>query len=135
MTHCEYFKELSDSRERPHQIQYEKETGEDGIVALADKVGFRFGYPCVIQKNSKNKEVLFLLPTMTDKMLIDEIVLSRLQPTSIKDALLYRTESERWITVGTDGFSMCERENEISDKLKIFPPVPIEELRTLYNRK
>ena len=77
----------------------------------------------------------FLLPTMTDDMLTKDIVVARLKPESIQESVLYETESEPWITVGTDGFSMCERENEISDELKIFPPVPIEELKTLYNRK
>ena len=67
-------------------------------------------------------------------MLTKEIVSSRLRPESNEKSALYQTESERWITVGTDRFSMCERENEISNELGIFPPVPIEELKTLYNR-
>jgi hypothetical protein len=72
---------------------------------------------------------------MSDNMLTKEIVMARAKPTSNEDSILYETESEQWITVGTDGFRMCERENEITDELNIFPPVPIEELKMLYGRK
>jgi len=135
VTHCEYFKKFEDVWKRPHQIQYQKETKDEGVIIKPEQIEFRFGYPAIIQKNSENYDVWFLLPTMTDDMLTDEIVISRIKPKSQKDAILYRTVSERWITVGTDGFSMCEKENEISDKFGIFPPVPLEELKTLYNRK
>lgn len=135
VTHCEYFKELSDSRERPHQIQYEKETNDDGIVALADKVEFRFGYPSVIQKDKEGNPVWYLLPTLTDNMLTEEIVSTRLRPKSHEESILYRTKSEQWITIGTQGLRLNERENEISDKLKLYPKVPLEELKTLYGKK
>ena len=134
VTHNKYFMKFEDVWKRPHQIQYQKETNDDGIIIKPEQIEFRFGYPSVIQKNSENEDVWFLLPTMTDNMLIDEIVMSRIKPKSQKDAILYRTKAERWITVGTDGFSMCEKENEISDKFGIFPPVPLEELKTLYGR-
>ncbi|WP_316505591.1 hypothetical protein [Nitrosopumilus sp.] len=135
VTHCKYFKELSDSRERPHQIQYEKETNDDGIVALADKVEFRFGYPCVIQKDKEGNPVWYLLPTLTDNILTEEIVTTRLKPKSHEESILYRTESEQWITIGTQGLRLCEKENEISDKLELYPKVPLEELKTLYDKK
>ena len=134
VTHCEYFQKIPGAKDRPRQVQYTKETRNDGIVIVPEDVEFRFGYPAVKQKNSKDQDIWFLLSTVSDHMLTDEMVLSRLKPNSINSALLYYTESEQWITVGTDGFSMCERENEISDKYKVFPPVPIEELRTLYKR-
>ena len=135
VTHCKYFKELSDSRERSHQIQYEKETNDDGIVALADKVKFRFGYPCVIQKDKEENPVWYLLPTLTDSMLTEEIVVTRLRPKSHEESILYRTESEQWITIGTQGLRLCEKENEISDKLELYPKVPLEELKMLYEKK
>jgi len=134
VTHCKYFKEIPGAKDRPHQIQYAKETGNEGIVIVPEDVKFRFGYPAIKQNDLKGREVWFILPTITDEMLTDTIVLSRIKPKSLQDAVLYDTQSEQWITVGTDGFSMCEKENEISDKLKLFPSVPIEELRTLYNR-
>ncbi|MGI9566698.1 MAG: hypothetical protein ACR2LL_06760 [Nitrosopumilus sp.] len=134
VTYCKYFQEIPGAKDRPHQLGYTKETGNEGIVIVPEDVEFRFGYPAVKQKNSKDQNVWFLLSTMLDDMLTDEIVLSRLRPNLINNALLYYTKSEQWITVGTDGFSMCEKENEISDKYKVFPPVPIEELKVLYGR-
>jgi len=134
VTHNKYFMEIPDARDRSHQTQYTKETDDYGVVALSDKVEFRFGYPCVIQTNSNGQDVWFLLPTMTDNMLTKNIVVSRLRPKSQTDAILYETESEQWITIGTQGLILCEKENTISDELELYPKVPIEELRTLYHR-
>jgi len=134
VTHNKYFMEIPDAGDRPHQIQYTKETGDYGVVALADKIEFRFGYPCVIQTNSKGQDVWFIFPTTTDNMLTKNIVLSRLRPESQTDAILYETESEQWITIGTQGLRLCEKENIISDELELYPKVPIEELKALYNR-
>jgi len=134
VTHNKYFIEIPDAGDRSHQTQYKKETGNKGIVALSDKVEFRFGYPCVIQTNSKGQDVWFMLPTLTDDMLTKEIVLSRLRPKSQDNAILYETESEQWITIGTQGLRLCEKENMISDELELYPKVPIEELRALHNR-
>jgi hypothetical protein len=135
VTCCKYFQEIPGAKERTHQIQYTNETGNKGIIIVPTDVEFRFGYPSVIQSNSKGKDVWYLLSTLSNDMLTKEIVTARLNPKSIENAILYRTEAERWISIGTDGFSVCERENEISDELGIFPSVPIEELKTMYNRK
>jgi len=126
---------FEDAWSRSHQKQYTEETGIKAVIILPEQIEFRFGYPAMLQKNSKDKDVWFLLPTMNDNMLTKEIVKSRAKPDSQENAILYKTQSEQWITVGTDGFSMCERENQIADELGIFPPVPIEELKTLYGRK
>ena len=134
VTYNKYFMEISDAGDRPHQIQYTKETGDYGVVALADKVEFRFGYPCVIQEDSKGQDTWFILPTLKDNMLTDKIVKARLRPESEQKSILYETESEQWITIGTKGLKLCERENVISDKLELYPIVPIEELKTLYDR-
>ena len=134
VTYNKYFMEIPDVGDRPHQIQYTKETGDYGVVALTDKVEFRFGYPCVVQTNSNEQDVWFLLPTMTDDMLTKNIVVSRLRPKSQKEAILYETESEQWITIGAQGLRLCEKENMISDELALYPKVPIDELRSLYNR-
>ena len=135
VTFNQYFMKFEDAWSRSHQKQYTEETGIKAVIILSEQIEFRFGYPAMLQKNSKDKDVWFLLPTMNDNMLTKEIVKARAKPNSQEDAILYKTQSEQWITVGTDGFSMCERENQISDELGIFPPVPIEELRTLYGRK
>lgn len=136
VTYCKYFQEIPNTRDRPHQIQYERETGDnEGIVIIPEDVEFRFGYPAVSQKDSKENPVWYLLPTMTDDMLTKEIVKARLRPASHEESVLYRTKSEQWITIGTKGLSICERENEISDELGLYPPVPIDELRTLFGKK
>ncbi len=135
VTHNKYFKKFEDVWKRPHQMQYQKETSDDGVVIILDDVKFKFGYPSVIQNDSKGRDMWFILPTLTDTMLTEEIVTSRIKPITLENGILYETVSEQWITVGSDGFNMCERENEISDKLKLFPPVPIKELKTLYGRQ
>lgn len=134
VTFNNYFANFEDVWNRLHQKQYTEETGIKAVIILPEQIEFRFGYPTIIQKNSENQDVLFLLPMLTNDMLTDDIVMSRIKPKSQKDAVLYRTVAERWITVGTDGFSMCEKENEISDKFGVFPSVPLEELKTLYKR-
>jgi len=136
VTYCKYFQEISNARDRPHQMQYEKETGKnEAVVIIPEDVEFRFGYPAVLQKDSKENPVWYLLPTMTDDMLSKEIVKARLRPASHEDSVLYRTESEQWITIGTEGLRLCEKENEISDELGLYPPVPIDELKTLFGKK
>ena len=135
VTFNQYFAESTNARTRDIQIQYDKEMGiNSGIIIEEEKIKFRFGYPVILQKNSREQEVWFLIPTITDNMLTKDIVKSRAKSNSQEESILYETESEQWITVGTDGFSMCERENEICDELGIFPPVPIEELKTMYGR-
>lgn len=135
VTFNKYFEESTNARTRDIQIKYDEEMGANlGIIIEEEKIQFRFGYPAILQKNSENKDVWFLIPTITDDMLTKDIVKARAKSDSQEDAILYETESEQWITVGTDGFSMCERENEICDNLGIFPPVPIEELKTMYGR-
>ena len=130
------FDEVPNSRTRDAQIQYDKEMDNtnSGIIIPEDKIEFRFGCPVILSENQDNKPVWHILPTMTNDMLTDEIVVGRLRPTSDNNSIIYETKSERWITIGTRGLKLCEKENEISDKLKIYPPIPIEELKTLYNR-
>ena len=135
VTFNKYFEESTNARTRDIQVQYDKDVGTNfGIIIEENKTQFRFGYPAILQKNLENKDVWFLIPTLTDDMLTKDIVKSRTKSNSQETAILYETESEQWITVGTDGFSMCEKENEITDELGIFPSVPIEELKSLHGR-
>ena len=131
------FEEVPNSRMRDIQIQYDKEMNNNnsGIIIPEDKIEFRFGYPVILSENQDDKLVWHILPIMTDDMLSDEIVVGRLRPTSDDNSIIYETKSEQWITIGTRGLKLCEKENKISDKLEIYPPVPIEELKTLYNRR
>jgi len=138
VTHNKYFMEIPDARDRSHQIQYTKETGDNGVVALSDKVEFRFGYPCVIQKDSKNRDIWFLLTTVTDNMLTKELVSSRLQPLSQENAVLYETESEAWIDVL--GTQLPEREYELACEIMPYlVKTPLEILKASagrpYNQK
>ena len=135
VTFNQYFMESKDVWTRPHQKQYTKETGIKAVIILPEQIEFRFGCPSMLQKDSKGRDTWFLLSTLSDSMLTEEIVKARAKPTSNEEAILYETESEQWITIGTDGFRMCEKENEITDELGIFPHVPIKELKTLYERK
>ena len=135
VTFNKYFEESTNARIRDIQIQYDKQMGStSGIIIPENKIQFRFSYPAMLQKDSKQRDTWFLLPTITDNMLTKDMVKARAKPESDQNAILYETESEQWITVGTDGFSLSERENEICDELGIFPSVPIEELKSIYGR-
>jgi len=135
VTYNEHFETLNNARERKHQIQYTKETNDDGLVFKEEGVKFFFGYPAVKIDYDDGTYVNFLLPTMTDQMLTKEIVSARLRPKSESESIIYKTASEPWITIGTKGLRICEKENEISDELGLYPPVPIEELKKLHGRK
>ena len=135
VTFNKYFEESTNARTRDIQIQYDKQMNSNsGIVIPENRIQFRFSYPAMLQKDSKQRDTWFLLPTITDNMLTKDMVKARAKPESDQGAILYETESEQWITVGTDGFSLSERENEICDELGIFPSVPIEELKSIYGR-
>ena len=134
ITFNEYFTNAEYVWKRQHQKQYVEETGIKGVVILPEQIEFRFGYPSIIQEDSNAQDTWFVIPTLKDDMLTNEIVKARLRPESNKKSILYKTQSEQWITIGTKGLKLCERENQISDKLQLYPIVPIEELKTLYGR-
>ena len=135
VTYNKHFGTLDDVHQREHQINYSKETNDDGLVFKEEGVKFIFGYPSIRIDYEDETFVNFLLPTMTDNMLTDIIVKARLRPESNEKSIIYKTKSESWITIGTKGLSICEKENEISDKLELYPKVPMEELKALYGRK
>ncbi|WP_316504835.1 hypothetical protein [Nitrosopumilus sp.] len=136
VTHSKQLEQVPNARTRDIQIQYDKKmNGKTGIILEEERIKFRFGYPSILREDQDNNPVWFLLPTLTDNMLTDEIVKARLKPKTHEDSALYETESEQWITIGTKGLSLCEKENNISDNLELYPKVPIEELKTIYGRK
>ena len=130
------FEDVPNSRTRDIQVQYDREIGNtnSGIIIPEEKIQFMYGYPAILSEDQDGYPVWHLLPTMIDDMLTNEIVKARLRPESHEESVIYETESDQWITIGTKGLSICERENEISDILKLYPPVPIEELKKLYRR-
>ena len=131
------FEEVPNSRTRDIQVQYDKEMNNDnsGIIISEDKIQFMYGYPAILSEDQDGYPVWHLLPTMSNEMLTEEIVKARLKPNTHEESVIYETESEQWITIGTKGLKLCERENEISDELELYPKVPMEELKMLYGRK
>lgn len=77
ITHNKFFKENKQLQNRPHQINYQINTKDDGIVAFSDKVVTKFGIPAIkMPGNGKTK--WFLLPTMSEDLLTNEIKNARL---------------------------------------------------------
>jgi hypothetical protein len=68
ITHNKFFKEIDALRNRPHQINYQIYTKDDGIVAMPEKVVTKFGIPA-IKIFKDQKPVWFLLPTMNEMLL------------------------------------------------------------------
>lgn len=72
ITHNKFFKEIEQLRNRSHQINYQINTKDDGIVVLSDKVVTKFDIPAIrMPKNGKT--VWFLLPTMNKILLNNNI--------------------------------------------------------------
>ncbi len=121
--------EFARKHSRSIQIESDKGMGTDaGIIVENEKIQFRFGYPVVAATNQDGKTVWYILCTMTDEMLTEEIVMARLQTRNKKtddQPAIYETESEQWIG---GNLKMCEKEYEIGHKNKsIYCDMPIEE--------
>ena len=107
------FEEASNSRTREIQIQYDKKIGSNsGIIIPEDKIQFMYGYPTILSKDQDNNPVWHILSTMTEMMLTEMIVKSRLAPRSHEESTIYETESDSWIDVL--GTNLTEREYELS---------------------
>lgn len=135
VTHNEYFKKIPDIHETEHQQKYDQEIGDGGIVVREFKVEFRFGYPACKMHYTDGSSVWFLIPTMTDDMLTKEIVKARLMPESQEEAILYETQSESWIEIGTGKLVLTEREYELGKDSGRYTYAPIEAVKALFNRK
>jgi len=135
VTKNSYFEDLPKVREREYQLQYEKETSDNGIVFKEDKVKFSFGIPALKLEYDNETSVNFLLPTLTDDMITDKIVKARLIPQSDEESIMYRTTSERWIEIGEGKLILTEKEYELGKNLGRFTPVPLEAVKQAYNRK
>lgn len=72
ITHNKFFKEIEALRNRPHQINYQMNTNDDGIVVISEKVVTKFGIPA-IKMPKDGKPVWFLLPTMNEILLNNDI--------------------------------------------------------------
>jgi len=107
VTYNQHFETLDNVHQREHQINYSKETNDGGLVFEEEGVKFILGYPSIRIDYEDGTFANFLLPIMTDNMLTDEIVKARLRPESNEKSIIYKTESESWITIGTKGLSLC----------------------------
>jgi hypothetical protein len=72
ITHNKFFKEIEQLRNRQHQINYQINTNDDGIVVFSDKVVTKFGIPAIKMPND-GKMNWFLLPTMNEMLLNNDI--------------------------------------------------------------
>ena len=77
ITHNKFFKEIEQLQNRPHQINYQIRTGDDGIVAISDRVVTKFGIPAVKMPKSGG-EGWHLLPTMNESLLNEDVRKARL---------------------------------------------------------
>ena len=136
VTHNKYFKGILDARTREIQIQYEKESRDNGIVIEEDRIKFFFGYPSLkLTYETSGNSVNFLLPTLTDEMITKEIVKARLAPDSDENAIMYETQSESWIEIGNGELVLTEKEYELGKELGRYNHVPIDVVKIIHKRK
>ena len=96
----DYFFQLENSRDKDIQIKYETENITSvGIIIEKEKIQFRCGLPSILQKDDKGQPTWYALPTLYDVMLTEEIVKGTFYPKKQKNAYLYTTGSEAWISV------------------------------------
>jgi len=134
VTYNKYFKGIPDARTRDIQIEYEKESRDNGIVIEEDRIKFFFGYPSLkLTYETSGNSVNFLLPTLTDEMITKEIIKARLMPESDDNAIMYETQSEPWIGVGTK-LVLTEKEYELGKDLGRYDYVSMDTVKTVYKR-
>lgn len=135
VTHNKYFKGIPNAHTREIQIQYEKENNDNGIVIEENRIKFFFGYPALkLTYKTSGNSVNFLLPTLTDDMITQEIVKARLAPDSDENTIMYETQSKPWVGVGTK-LVLTEIEYELGKDLDRYDYVPIDTVKTVYKRK
>ncbi len=134
VTFNQRLEKVSNARTREIQVQYDNEIGADsGIILEEEKIEFRYGYPSILRENQDGNPVWFLLPTITDNMLTQEIVKGRFRPQSDNESVLYRTESEPWIEVLNT--KLTEKEYELAcEVIPYLVKTPIEVLKASSGR-
>ncbi len=130
------FEQVKNVRSRDIQIKFDKEIGnKSGIIIDESKIEIKYKIPAMISEDQDGKPVWHLLPTMTDEMLTDEIITNRLNAKSQDDAVIYETVSEAWLSMGTKGLMLTEREREVGVKIGRYAEVPMEQLKLINRRK
>jgi len=131
------FEKMKEARTRDIQIQFDREMGnQSGVIVEESRIKIKYGIPAILAKDQDGNPVWHLLPTMTDEMLTDAIVTNRLQAKCDDDSVIYETVSEAWISVGTKGLMLTERENEVGEKIGRFPKdISLEQLKLIHHRK
>ncbi len=108
---------------------------KSGIIIEESKITIKYKIPAIISEEQDGKPVWQLLPTMTDKMLTDEIVTSRLQAKSDNESVIYQTVLEAWLNMGTKGLMLIESEREVGVKIGKYAKIPREQLKIINQRK
>ena len=130
----DYFFEATNARTREIQVKYEQENITNiGIILEEEKIQFRFGLPSILQKNSKDQDVWYSLPTLYDVMLTSEIVKGKLNPDGQEKAFLYRVGSDAYISVL--GRYLTEQEYIFAKEFHPFmSKTPMEVVRATHGR-
>ena len=130
------FEQMKEARTRDIQVKFNREFGtKSGIIIEETKIAIKYKIPAIIAKDQDGNPVWHLLPTMTDDMLSDEIVTNRLQAKSDDESVLYETISEAWLSMGTKGLMLTEREREVGVKIGMYAEIPIEQLKIINFKK
>ena len=96
----DYFYHLENARTREIQKRYEMDNiVNPGLIIEEEKIQFRKGIPSILQKNDKGQPVWYMLPTLFDVMLTQEIVKGKFLPDSQETACLYRKGSDAYISI------------------------------------
>ena len=134
VTFNKYFEESTNARTRDIQVKYDKEMGvNSGIIIEEEKIQFRFGYPTIVQKDARERNVQYILPTLSDLMITTQMVESRFKPKTQDEAILYSVESEEWIEVL--GTKLSEIEYVLAcEVLPHLVKTPIEVLKSMVGR-
>lgn len=130
------FEQVENARTRDIQVKFDRDVGtKSGIIIEESKIKIKYKIPAIISEDQEGKPVWQLLPTMTDEMLTDEIVTNRLHAKSDNESVIYQTVSDAWLSIGTKGLMLTEREREVGVKIGMYAEIPMEQLKTINFKK
>lgn len=130
----DYFYQLPNAKTRDIQIKYQTENiSNPGIIIEEEKIQFKMGLPSIIQNDDKDRPTWFALSTLYDVMLTKEMVKGMLYPEGEKNAYLYMTGSDAYISIL--GRYLTEQEYEFAKEFHPFmSKEPLEVVRATSGR-
>ena len=130
----DYFYGATNAKTRGIQIKYQTENiSNPGIILEEEKIQFSHGLPSILQKNSKDEDVWMSLPILFDVMLTKEIVKGKIYSETRKEAYLYTTGSDTYISIL--GRYLTEQEYEFAKQFHPFmAKEPLEVVRATSGR-